>query len=187
MSQNINEFRASLSDGGARANQFQVVFNAPSGLAFLPKTSFLIRTAQLPGSSVGEVAVPFRGRNIYLAGDREYETWTTTVLNDVDFHIRNKIEQWQNLMNDFTDGRGRTNVAGYTADIQVRQLDRNSTSGSDFVREYNLVNCFPQAIGGIDLSYDATTEVETFDITWRYTHFTITGKGKGDEFKEVSL
>ena len=172
MSQNINDFKSALSDGGARANQFQVVFNAPTGVGqFQAKTSFLIRTAQLPGSSVGELAIPFRGRNIYLAGDREYETWTTTVLNDVDFHVRNQIEKWQNLMNDFTTGRGLTNVTQYTANITVAQLDRNSTSGDDYVRQYTLINCFPQAIGGIDLSYDATTEVETFDITWRYTHF----------------
>tara|TARA_B100000989_G_C19408102_1_gene413039 strand:+ start:109 stop:660 length:552 start_codon:yes stop_codon:yes gene_type:complete len=174
MSQNITEFKSALQDGGARANQFQIVFNSPSAIEnFLPKTSFLVRTGQLPGSSVGELAIPFRGRNIYLAGDREYEPWTTTVLNDVDFHVRNIIEQWQNFMNDFTTGKGETNVANYTADVLVRQLDRNSNSGEDFVKEYKLINCFPQAIGAIDLSYDATTEVETFDITWRYTHFEI--------------
>ena len=93
MSQNINDFKSALSDGGARANQFQVVFNAPSGVGqFQAKTSFFIRTAELPGSSVGELAIPFRGRNIYLACDREYETWTTTVLNDVDFMLETKLK-----------------------------------------------------------------------------------------------
>ena len=164
----INDFRTALEGGGARANQFQIVFNTPSRLpTFQGKHSFLVRTGQLPGSSVGEVVVPFRGRALYLAGDREYEAWTTTVLNDTDFMIRNAMENWQNEMNDFRNGGGRTNVSEYTADLIVEQLDRDDT----VIKRYLLENCFPQAIGAIDLSYDTTTEVETFDITWRYTHF----------------
>ena len=167
----IDEFKANLIGGGARANQFRVTFNKPLGIAGgldSTKSSFLIRTAQLPGSSVGEVVVPFRGRNLYLAGDREYETWTTTVLNDVDFMIRNAMEDWNNSMNNYETGTGITNVASYTANLEVEQLDRDDT----VIKLYTLRNCFPQAISAIDLSYDTTTEIETFDITWRYTHFT---------------
>ena len=174
MSSNIDTFKANLAGGGARANQFRVIFNRPptlaGGLSIL-RSSFLIRTAQLPGSSVGEVVVPFRGRNLYLAGDREYETWTTTVLNDTDFMIRNAMEDWNNGMNNYQLGTGLTNVADYTADLIVEQLDRDDT----VIKSYVLRNCFPQAIGAIDLSYDTTTEVETFDITWRYTHFSPSG------------
>ena len=174
MSSNIDTFKANLAGGGARANQFRVIFNRPptlaGGLSIL-RSSFLIRTAQLPGSSVGEVVVPFRGRNLYLAGDREYETWTTTVLNATDFMIRNAMEDWNNGMNDYQLGTGLTNVADYTADLIVEQLDRDDT----VIKSYILRNCFPQAITAIDLSFDTTTEVETFDITWRYTHFSPSG------------
>ena len=172
MSQNINTFRAKLAGGGARANQFKITFTSPALAGIFPeKHSALIRTGQLPGSSIGEVVVPFRGRSLYLAGDREYEPWTTTVLNDTDFAVRNIVERWQNGMNDFTTGEGATAVTAYTADITVQQLDRNDAEGSSPLKEYKLINCFPQAVGAIDLSYDATTEIETFDITWRYTHF----------------
>ena len=78
-------------------------------------------------------------------------------------------------MNDFTTGEGATAVTAYTADITVQQLDRNDAEGSSPLKEYKLINCFPQAVGAIDLSYDATTEIETFDITWRYTHFEVSG------------
>ena len=170
MSQNIDTFKANLRGGGARANQFKITFASPPAIAIgldTARASFLIRTGQLPGSSVGEVVVPFRGRNLYLAGDREYETWTTTVLNDTDFMVRNAMEAWSNGMNNFVDGTGLTNVADYTADLTVQQLDRSDV----VIKTYFLRNCFPQAIGAIDLSFDTTTEVETFDITWRYTHF----------------
>ena len=139
MSSNIDTFKANLAGGGARANQFRVIFNRPptlaGGLSIL-RSSFLIRTAQLPGSSVGEVVVPFRGRNLYLAGDREYETWTTTVLNDTDFMIRNAMEDWNNGMNDYQLGTGLTNVADYTADLIVEQLDRDDT----VIKSYILRN-----------------------------------------------
>ena len=78
-------------------------------------------------------------------------------------------------MNNFTTGEGDVLVNNYTADITVQQLDRNDAEGSNPLKEYKLINCFPQAVGAIDLSYDATTEIETFDITWRYTHFEVTG------------
>ena len=77
------------------------------------------------------------------------------------------MERWSNGMNDFVTGTGLTNVSDYTADLTVEQLDRDDT----VLKTYFLRNCFPQAITAIDLNYDATTEVETFDITWRYTHF----------------
>jgi hypothetical protein len=174
MSANIDAFKANLKGGGARANQFQITFNPPTGIATgldSRTASFLTRTGQLPGSSVSEVVVPFRGRNLYLAGDREYETWTTTVLNDTDFMVRNAMEAWNNGMNNFADGSGLQNVADYTSTLIVRQLDRNDA----IIKTYNLINCFPQAIGAIDLSFDTTTEIETFDITWRYTHFQSVG------------
>ena len=166
----IDEFKAQLTGGGARANQFRITFNTPGAIATgldVRRTSFLTRTGQLPGATIGEVAVTFRGRSLFLAGDREFEQWTTTVLNDTDFMIRNAMERWQNAMNDFQTNTGLTNVADYTADLTVEQLDRDDT----VLKTYILRNCFPVSTSAIDLSYDATTEVETFDITWRYTHF----------------
>ena len=178
MSANIDQFKSALRGGGARANQFRIKFQSPTGIAIgldNRTASFLTRTGQLPGSSVAEVVVPFRGRNLYLAGDREYETWTTTVLNDTDFMVRNAMEAWNNGMNNYINGTGLQNVSDYTADLLVQQLDRNDK----VIKSYSLVNCFPQAIGAIDLSFDTTTEVETFDITWRYTHFVSFGIGGG--------
>ena len=166
----LDEFKANLIGGGARANQFRVTFNTPGAIATgldVRKASFLIKSAALPGQTIGEIAVPFRGRNLYVAGDREFEAWETTVINDTDFNIRNAMERWLNAINDTATNTGLSNVADYTADLTVEQLDRDDT----VLKSYILRNCFPVSTSAIDLSYDATTEVETFDITWRYTHF----------------
>ena len=166
----IDEFKANLIGGGARANQFRVTFTTPGAIATgldIAKASFLIKAAALPGQSIPEIEVPFRGRIMHIAGDRTFEPWTTTVINDTDFMVRNAIERWMNAINDLVTNTGLSNVSDYQADLTVEQLDRDDT----VLKTYILRNCFPVSTSAIDLSYDATTEVETFDITWRYTHF----------------
>lgn len=166
----IDQFKAQLIGGGARANQFRVILNTPSGIAtglIAANAQFMIRTASLPGQSITEVPVQFRGRQLYLAGDREFETWPTTVLNDTDFAIRNGIERWMNGINNLQTNTGVTNVTEYTADMVVQQLDRDDA----ILKQYTLTSCWPTAISAIDLNMDSANEVETFEITWRYTSF----------------
>ena len=166
----LDEFKANLIGGGARANQFRVTFNTPGAIATgldVRKASFLIKAAALPGQTITEIAVPFRGRNLYIAGDREFETWDTTVINDTDFNIRNAIERWLNAINDTVTNTGLSNVADYTADLTVEQLDRDDT----VLKSYILRNCMPQGTGAIELSYDTANAIEEFTVTWRYSHF----------------
>ena len=166
----LDEFKANLIGGGARANQFRVTFNTPGAIATgldVRKASFLIKAASLPGQTMGEITVPFRGRTLYVAGDREFEAWETTVINDTDFNIRNAIERWLNAINDTVTNTGLSNVADYTADLTVEQLDRDDT----VLKSYILRNCMPQGTGAIELSYDTANAIEEFTVTWRYSHF----------------
>ena len=166
----LDEFKANLIGGGARANQFRVTFNTPGAIATgldVRKASFLIKAAALPGQTIAEIAVPFRGRNLYIAGDREFETWETTVINDTDFNVRNAMERWLNAINDTATNTGLSNVADYTADLTVEQLDRDDT----VLKSYILRNCMPQGTGAIELSYETTNAIEEFSVTWRYSHF----------------
>ena len=159
--------------GGARINQFRVILNTPSGIATglnAATAQFMIRNRNaLPDQTLGEIPIQFRGRQLYLAGDREFEPWTTTVLNDTDFAIRNGIERWMNGINDLQTNTGVSNVTEYTVDMVVQQLDRDNR----VLKQYTLTSCFPQAISAIDLNMDTVNEVETFEITWRYTSFNI--------------
>ena len=165
---NIDNFKGFLTGGGARANQFRVLI-ASASVANVPmeKTSFLCKGAALPGQTIAEVPVPFRGRNLYIAGDREFDTWDTTIINDTDFAIRNSIEFWMNGINDLETNLGENNVDAYTADLEVQQLDRNN----QILKTYILRNCQPTVVSPIELSYDTTNAIEEFTVTWRYTHF----------------
>jgi len=166
----IDEFKANLIGGGARANQYRVIVTTPPAIVTgldINRMSYLCKATSLPGQTIGEVAVNFRGRQLFLAGDREFETWTTTVINDTDFMVRNAMERWMNGINDLDANTGLTNVSDYTADITVEQLDRDD----NILKSYILKNCWPTAVTAIELSYDTTNDIETFDVTWRYTSF----------------
>ena len=166
----LDQFKANLIGGGARANQFRVTFNTPGAIATgldVRKASFLIKAAALPGRTLSEITIPFRGRNLYIAGDSDFDTWDTTVINDTDFNVRNSIERWQNAINDTALNTGLTNVVDYTADLTVEQLDRDDT----ILKSYILRNCMPQGTGAIELSYETANAIEEFSVTWRYSHF----------------
>ena len=169
---NIDDFRAKLLGGGARANQFPVTITTPLGISVGPfdleKTSFLVRSASLPAMTLGEIAVPFRGRSIYIAGDRTFDdTWSTTFLNDTDFMIRNAMERWSNGINDLKNATGVSNPNLYQVDLEVQQLDRDD----QLLKSYIFRNAWPTSITAIDLTSDAADAIEEFEVTWRYQHF----------------
>ena len=171
---NINAFKANIAGGGARANQFQVMLDNPAGItAGLngARDAYMVKASSLPGQTITEVPVPFRGRTLYLAGDREFETWTTTVINDTDFLVRNAIETWMSGINDLETSAGATLPASYFGVMRVEQLDRSN----NLLKSYTLKNCWPTSISAIELSYDTVSEIETFDVTWRYTDFSASG------------
>ena len=167
---NINDFKSKLKGGGARANQFRVVMPFPGFAALGGETenmSFLCQASSLPGMTVVETPIPFRGRTLYVAGDRTFETWTTTVLNDTDFKIRNAYERWLNGINNMSDNEGLVNPADYQVDAFIDQLDRNGK----IIKSYTFRGMFPTTIDDITMSYSDNSTVETFIATHRYQYF----------------
>ena len=151
----ITDFKSKLTGGGARANLFEVVLTFPDAAApdqvVLDKSRFLVKGANLPASNVQQIEVPFRGRILKVAGDRTFDSWTVTVLNDTDFAIRSAFEKWMNVINRMSDNTGLTNPAEYQSDAFVYQLDRDGTA----LRSYRFYDIFPTQVGPIELSYDS--------------------------------
>ena len=176
---NIDDFKASLIGGGARANQYRVTITAPTGITIgldVRRTSFLVTASNLPGMTLPEIAVPFRGRSIYIAGDREFgDPWTTTFINDTDFMIRNAMERWSNGINDLATTLGVIAPSDYQTDLIVEHLDRDDA----VLKSYVFKSAWPESVAEIALSSEAATALETFDVTWRYQHFEASGVGGG--------
>ena len=167
---NINDFKAKLRGGGARANQFRVTMPFPGYAAVGGETenmSFLCTSTSLPGMTVTEVAIPFRGRELYVAGDRSFATWTTTILNDTNFLIRNAYERWLNGINNMSDNEGLVNPVDYQVDAFVDQLDRNGAT----IKSYTLRGAYPIDIAQIELDYGNNDTIEEFQVTFNYQYF----------------
>ena len=167
---NINDFKAKLAGGGARANQFKVTMPFPGYAQVggeIEDLAFLCTATSIPAMSVGGVTVPFRGRQIKIAGDRTFADWSVTVLNDTNFKLRNAFERWQNGINNMTDGEGLTNPVDYQVDAFVDQLDRNGNT----IKSYTLRGAWPLNISAIDLDYDEKTEIETFTVELQYQFY----------------
>jgi len=152
----ISDFKSKLTGGGARANLFEVVLTFPDlaqpATDVLDKSRFLVKAARLPASNISPIDVAFRGRILKIAGDRTFDSWSITVINDTDFAIRSAFENWMNVINRLSDNTGAVNPADYQADCYVYQLDRDGQA----LRSYRFFDTFPTQVGPIELSYEAT-------------------------------
>lgn len=192
-SRTLEDFKARLIGGAARPNLFEVELNFP---AFATEgtsnestdqtrtvselSRFMIKTANLPASNVGVIEVPFRGRTLKIAGDRTFDVWTVTVINDVDFSIRTAFEKWMNAINKHDDNSGLINPAQYQRDAIVKQFGRSSVASAQssvispsvtgpgesipVLKAYKFYGVFPTAVSAIDLSYDSTDTIEEFTV-----------------------
>ena len=173
----ITDFKSKLTGGGARSNLFEVVLNfpalAPASSEVLDKSRFLVKAANLPASNISDITVPFRGRILHVAGDRTFDSWTITIINDTDFAIRSAFEKWMNAINRVSDNTGSTDPASYQADAFVHQLDRNGET----LRSYRFYDLFPTNISPINLSYD-TEGIQEFTVEMQ-VHWWEASKGRG--------
>jgi len=164
----VDDFKAKLRGGGARLNLFKATINFPAYAGGDVETSsFLCEAAQLPGSTISPIVVPFRGRQLKMAGDRTFDVWTPTIINDTDFVIRDSMERWMNGMNAHSANTGLTNVVDYEADLIVEQLDKDGSTS----KTYNFRGCFPTAVSPIDLSYASENEIERFTVEFQVQYW----------------
>lgn len=180
----LDNFKAQLTGGGARPNLFEVSVAYPTDLATTGSftqsvkaptgstssedlLTFMVKAAALPASNITPIEIPFRGRTLKVAGERTFDTWTITVLNDVDFKIRTSFEQWMNGISRIADASGVTNPTDYQKTAEVRQLNRAGES----VRKYKFFGIFPTNISQIDLSMDSTDTIEEYTVEFQVQYW----------------
>tara|TARA_R100001443_G_scaffold116705_2_gene138136 strand:- start:476 stop:1120 length:645 start_codon:yes stop_codon:yes gene_type:complete len=198
---NIEGFKNRLKGGGARPNLFEVsIPSFPAGISdkgtlWSKETRndlrFLCKAAQLPASTVAEIPVPFRGRILKVAGDRTFEPWTITIINDEDFNLRSAFEGWMNTISDLSHGTGLANPSSYMTSAYVSQLGRGKNRNGDkhpadnkeqiILRSYKFSGIFPTEVSAIDLSYDSTDTIEEFTVTFQVQDFRI---GKNEQGRD---
>ena len=177
---NITEFRSRLAGGGARSNLFEVEITFPS-LAIderlvTDKVPFMVKAAEIPASNLGNIPVPYRGRVLPVAGDRTFDPWTVTVINDTDFIIRDAMEKWSNSINDLQTAQGTINPEVYQKSALVKQLSREGSAPGDpekTLRTYKFEGIYPNTVSSIPLDFGATDQIEEFQVTFNYLFYEV--------------
>jgi hypothetical protein len=168
----ISELTSAIRTG-ARSNLFRVTLpDLPGELT--DQFSYLCKGAQLPSSTLGLIEVPFMaGRRFKLAGDRTFPEWTTTIINDSNFRIRQALEELQKLygVTDYESDISKERTGGSSTDFNTLEVEQYDLAGN-VVYKYTLFNCWPSEISTIDLSYDSVDTIEEFTVTWSYDYFT---------------
>ena len=179
MAFNINDLRSQLTFGGAKQSLFQVqITNPVNGVADI-KVPFMVKAAAIPASTLGTIEVPYFGRKIKIAGDRTFDTWTVSVINDEDFLIRNAMENWMSAINSHQGNITAFNSASplqYKAQAQITQFSKTGVP----LRVYNFNGLFPTEISAIDMAWEATDQIEEFNVTFQYDWWNISGGITGD-------
>jgi hypothetical protein len=184
----VSEFLGKIKQG-VRNNLFVVDIGFPNGFSpvDIELTNILCKSAALPASNLGVIEVPFRGRTVKIAGDRTFDTWTATFINDREFKIRHAMEAWMQSINTHDANTASRNVPGfgatgggnssYLADIRVKQLERTTNTQGELLREYRLFGCFPTNISQIDLAYDSNDQIEDFTVEFQLQYWTVDNAG----------
>ena len=172
----ISDFKSNLTGGGARPSLFEVELSYPSSNFITQPTlsKFLVRGTSIPASTIGAFQVFYHGKAINVAGDRTFDTWETTIINDEDYSIRIAIEQWMDLISNhvlntrsgefaststFREGEG----ADYKKRLKVTQL----TKAGEEAWHYHFIGAFPTVLSPIALDW-GTQEIEEYTVTWTY-------------------
>lgn len=168
----ISLFKGALTLGGARPHLFRVDLSFPTAQPVAKgEMQFLIKATTLPGSRVEEFDVRYQGRSVRFAGERVYENWSITCINNTTFGLRNAFEEWIELINGAQTGASTFAYQEYQRDLQVTQLYGGGADGGIPIKEYRFVNAFPVSISPIQLSYESGASIEEFDVEFTYDYF----------------
>lgn len=164
----VDDFKSKLIGGGARPNLFKAIVNFPAyAQGDTELTSFMCKGAQLPASVIAQLDVPFRGRQLKIAGDRTFENWTITVINDTGMEVRNAMERWMNGINEHVNNTGLSNPTEYQTDMAIQQLDK----AGNVTKEYTIRGTYPVNVSAIDLSYETNDAIEEFTVELAYQYW----------------
>ena len=171
---NVSSFLTQVKQG-VRPNMFQVDITFPGTVeADQTLVSYMCKSAALPASNIGVIEVPFRGRTVKIAGDRTFDNWSATFINDKEMKSRSYFEQWLNQINTHKANTGEiTDPTAYGRSVVIRQLEKDNSPAGSELRSYKLWYAFPISTSAIDLAYDSNDQIEEFSVEFQYSYWTV--------------
>ena len=171
---NVSSFLTQVKQG-VRPNMFQVDITFPGTVeADQTLVSYMCKSAALPASNIGVIEVPFRGRTVKIAGDRTFDNWSATFINDKEMKSRSYFEQWLNQINTHKANTGEIqDPTAYGRSVVIRQLEKDASPAGSELRSYKLWYAFPISTSAIDLAYDSNDQIEEFSVEFQYSYWTV--------------
>ena len=171
---NVSSFLTQVKQG-VRPNMFQVDITFPGTVeADQTLVSYMCKSAALPASNIGVIEVPFRGRTVKIAGDRTFDNWSATFINDKEMKSRAYFEQWLNQINTHKANTGAIqDPTAYGRSVVIRQLEKDNSPAGSELRSYKLWYAFPISTSAIDLAYDSNDQIEEFSVEFQYSYWTV--------------
>ena len=171
---NVSSFLTQVKQG-VRPNMFQVDITFPGTVeADQTLVSYMCKSAALPASNIGVIEVPFRGRTVKIAGDRTFDNWSATFINDKEMKSRAYFEQWLNQINTHKANTGAIqDPTAYGRSVVIRQLEKDTSPAGSELRSYKLWYAFPISTSAIDLAYDSNDQIEEFSVEFQYSYWTV--------------
>ena len=177
----IDKFRqTALAKGGARANLFDVTIAGAAATTHLAggvaEFKFACKAAAIPAMAVGVVEVPYFGRVVKVPGNKTFDNWSVTIINDEGFLVRNGMEKWVASMGTHI-GNVQSAVsakleAGLYGNATVQHYGKQGPT--DKIAEYKFVNIFPVSVSEIALGWDANDAIEEYTVEFAYDYWTHT-------------
>ena len=131
-------------------------------------TQFMVKAASFPASTIGVVEVPFRGRQLKIAGDRTYEPWSVTVLNDEGFTIRQQMETWAQTIQEYKiNGSSAQSTGEYMGRAIVDQLSRDG----EVIKQDTLEGIWPSNISALDLDWGTNDTPEEYTVEFQVQYW----------------
>lgn len=187
---NINEFvTRGLPLGGARPTLFEVQIKFPQGNGFSPvsragenQLRFVCRASSIPASNIASIDVPYFGRKVKVSGDRTFDDWDVTIMNDEDYVVRRAFEEWHSAINSIVPNLKVATQPGESAPTGYKGIATVNHHGKrgEIIAQYQFVNIFPTTITAMGLDWDSTNQIQTFDVRFAYDYwlpFSASGAG----------
>jgi len=169
MALSVTNMKSKLTGGGDRPSKFRASFTNPISDGGAEKIEFLLKATSTPPSTLGVIEVPYMGRKIKLPGDRTFDEWEVTILNDEDHSIKDALEAWSNAINGHASNSTSLTPELLKSEGYVEQLAQDGR----VLRRYLFKGVFPSLVAGIPLDWDTVDTIEEFTTTLQYDYWVI--------------
>lgn len=164
---NIDSFISKLAKGGQRLNLFRVTMNSPD--ATVPdQFSFMAKATSLPGTNQGVIEVPYMGRTYKIPGDKTFNEWSITVMDDEGLPIRQFFEAWSDKINSNKDNiTSDVNPFNHMSDCTIEALTKDGNVSAT----YKMHGVWVSSIGEVAMAWDSNDSIAEFDVTLQVQYF----------------